>query len=77
MDFMHDAQTDGRSFRILTVVDNRSRQSPLLEVGFLMSSVTVSQAFARVQKGARSPRSITVDHGTEFHSRTLEDWTYR
>ena len=24
-----------------------------------------------------SPRSITVDHGTEFQSRALEDWAYR
>lgn len=23
------------------------------------------------------PRSITVDHGTEFQSRALEDWSYR
>lgn len=23
------------------------------------------------------PRSITVDHGTEFMSRALEDWAYR
>ena len=23
------------------------------------------------------PRSITVDHGTEFQSRALEDWAYR
>ena len=27
-------------------------------------------------KGCR-PRSITVDHGTEFISRALEDWAYR
>ena len=24
-----------------------------------------------------SPRSITVDHGTEFQSRALEEWAYR
>ena len=27
--------------------------------------------------GAAAPRSITVDHGTEFQSRALEDWAYR
>ena len=32
MDFVHDALADGRPFRILTVVDQWSRQSPLLEV---------------------------------------------
>ena len=32
MDFVHDALADGRPFRILTVVDQWSRHSPLLEV---------------------------------------------
>jgi putative transposase len=27
--------------------------------------------------GTHGPRSITVDHGTEFQSRALEDWAYR
>ena len=33
MDFVHDALADGRPFRVLTVVDQWSRQSPILEVG--------------------------------------------
>ena len=37
MDFVHDTLADGRPFRILTVVDNWSRHSPLLEVGCRMS----------------------------------------
>jgi putative transposase len=77
MDFVHDALADGRPFRILTVVDNWSRQSPLLEVGFRMSGMTVGQALDRVLNGAQGLRSITVDHGTEFQSRALEDWAYR
>ena len=36
MDFVHDTLADGRPFRILTVVDNWSRQSPLLKVGLRM-----------------------------------------
>jgi hypothetical protein len=31
MDFVHDALFDGRPFRMLTVVDQYSRQSPLIE----------------------------------------------
>ena len=31
----------------------------------------------RVLSQGRSPSSITVDHGTEFQSRALEDWAYR
>ena len=77
MDFVHDTLADGRPFRVLTVVDNWSRQSPVLEVGFRMSGATVGQALDRVLDGVLGPRSITVDHGTEFQSRALEDWAYR
>jgi putative transposase len=74
MDFAHDTLMDGRPFRILTVVDNWSRCSPVLEVGFRMSREAVSQVLDRVLDEGQSPRSITVDHGTEFQSRALEDW---
>jgi len=77
MDFVHDALADGRPFRILTVVDQWSRSSPLLEVASRMSGYTVGEALDRVLEDAPRPRSITVDHGTEFQSRALEDWAYR
>jgi putative transposase len=38
---------------------------------------TVGAALDRVLGTARRLRSITVDHGTEFQSRALEDWAYR
>ena len=77
MDFVHDALADGRPFRILTVVDQWSRQSPILEVASNMSGQSVGAALDRVLTGDAVPRSITVDHGTEFQSRALEDWSYR
>ena len=76
MDFVHDALADGRPFRVLTVVDQWSRQSPLLEVASNLSGQTIGDALDRVL-GPSTPRSITVDHGTEFMSRALEDWAYR
>jgi putative transposase len=77
MDFVHDTLADGRPFRILTVVDNWSRSSPILEAGYRMSGAGVSQVLDRILGEGPSPRSITVDHGTEFQSRALEDWAYR
>ena len=77
MDFVHDALADGRPFRILTVVDQWSRQSPVLEVAASMSGMTVGAALDRVLGPSTAPRSITVDHGTEFQSRALEDWAWR
>ena len=77
MDFVYDALADGRQFRVLTVVDQWSRQSPLLEVATAMSGRTVAAALDRVLGRGAIPRSITVDHGTEFTSRALEDWAYQ
>lgn len=48
MDFVHDTLADGRSFRILIVVDNWSRHSPLLEGGFRMTREIVAQLLDRV-----------------------------
>ncbi len=77
MDLVHDTLADGRRFRILTVVDNWSRHSPVLEARFRMSGEIVGQVLDRALSGAPGPRSVTVDHGTEFQSRALEDWAYR
>lgn len=77
MDFVHDALTDGRAFRILTVVDQWSRQSPILEVALSMSGAAVAAALDRALGSGPAPRSITVDHGTEFLSRALDDWAYQ
>jgi putative transposase len=76
MDFVHDALADGTAFRVLTVIDQWSRQSPVLEVASSMSGRTVSSALDRVLGTGPTPRSITVDHGTEFMSRALEDWAF-
>jgi len=42
-----------------------------------MTGEMVSQVLDRVLDTPAVPRSITVDHGTEFQSRALEDWAYR
>jgi putative transposase len=76
MDFVHDQLTDGRAFRILTVVDNWSRESVLLEAGFRLTGESVAKALegARTERGL--PQSITVDHGTEFTSKSLDQWAW-
>lgn len=55
---MHDALADGRQFRVLTVVDQWRRQSPLPEVASALPGVAVGEALDRVLDDARVPRSI-------------------
>ncbi len=76
IDFVHDALADGRPFRVLAVVDQWSRQSPILEVASSMSGATVGQALDRVLPAGSTLRSLTLHHGTEFTARALEDWAY-
>ncbi len=62
---------------VLTVVDQYSRQSPILEPAFGHSGRSVAEALERVVRRLGTPVSITVDHGTEFTSKALEEWAWR
>ena len=77
MDFVHDVLADGRAFRVLTVVDQWSRWSPILEVAQSMSGAAVAEALDRAIQRHGKPRSITVDNGTEFTCRVLDEWAPR
>jgi putative transposase len=62
---------------VLTVIDQFSRQTPLLEPRFSFSGRDVVAALDRAIEQAGTPISITVDHGTEFTSKALEEWAYQ
>jgi transposase InsO family protein len=63
--------------RSWSVVDQWSRWSPILEVGQSMSGRTVAEALDRAIAEHGKPRTITVDHGTEFTSRVPRKRLYR
>lgn len=77
MDFVHDQLFDGRPFRMLTVIDQFGRLSPLIEPPFGFGGRDVVAALDRIIAHTGAPSSITVDHGTEFTSRALEEWAYQ
>jgi putative transposase len=77
MDFVHDQMLDGRAFRILTVIDQWSRESVCLEANFRLSGRCVGQALDRLASQRGWPKAITVDNGTEFTSKALDEWAYR
>jgi len=75
MDFVSDKLADGRSFRILTVVDQFTRECVGLEADRAMTGMKVAQALERArQERGGLPESITLDNGSEFCSRALEAW---
>jgi putative transposase len=60
MDFVHDQLFGGRAFRVLTIVDQFSRQTPLLESRFSFGGRDVVAALGRAIERAGTPVSITA-----------------
>ena len=74
MDFVSDKLADGRSFRILTVVDQFTRECVALEADRSMTGRKVAEVLEGVREERSLPESITVDNGSEFSGRALEAW---
>ena len=77
MDFMRDQLAGGRVFRLLTVVDHYTRESPAIEVDLSLPGARVAQVLDRVGGRRGLPRSIRVDNGPEFTGRALDEWAHR
>jgi putative transposase len=81
VDFVSDRLANGRRFRILTLVDNFSRNSsrvrPALEVDFSLTGRRVVEVLSRLAQEQELPEVIQCDNGTEFTSQALDEWVHR
>lgn len=76
MDFMSDTLANNRKFRVLTVVDDFTREAVAIEPGFSLSGRRVAYTLDRVCLFRGKPKSILVDNGPEFCSNALDQWAY-
>ena len=76
MDFMADELFNGCRFRLLTIVDDFTRESVAVEVGRRMTGGHVVEALERISRVRGVPERIRVDNGTEFTSKRLDHWAY-
>jgi putative transposase len=76
MDFMADQLFNGQRFRLLTLVDNFSRESLAIRVGQRLTGDDVVQTLESVVRGRGKPQTIRVDNGPEFISKSLDLWAY-
>ncbi len=75
MDFVSDRFADGRPFRILTVIDQFTRECVALQADRSITGMKVTEALEGAwQERGSLPESITVDNGSEFSGRVLEAW---
>jgi len=77
MDFIMDSFVEGRRFRCLTMVDEYTRECPVIEVDTSLPSARVLQVLDRLAATCGLPQSLVVDHGPEFISKALDAWAYR
>lgn len=76
MDFVSDCLFNGRRLRVLTVVDDLSKECPVLEVDHSLTGQRVTRVLERVALTRGLPDVITVDNGPEFISKALDAWAY-
>ena len=76
MDFMSDALFNGQRFRLLTLVDNFTRESLAIEVAWRLGGHGVVATLMQVVEEKGLPKSIRIDNGPEFTSKALDQWAY-
>lgn len=77
MDFMHDALSDGRSFRLFNVLDDCNREGLGIEVDFSLPAERVIRVLDQIIEWRGKPRMIRCDNGPEYISVLLAAWAER
>ena len=77
MDFLQDGLAEGRRLRVLTLVDDYSRECLAIEVGTSLPGDRVVQVLEQVSSLRGTPETIVVDNGPEFAGKALDAWAYQ
>ena len=77
MDFVSDSLWNGRRFRVLTIVDDLTRECPALEVDHSLPGLRVTRVLNRLAATRGLPEVITVDNGPEFISKAMDAWAFQ
>jgi putative transposase len=74
MDFMHDQLEDGRSIRLLNVIDDYNREGLAIEVDFSLPAERVVRTLDQIIEWRGKPKQIRSDNGPEYISAVLAAW---
>ena len=77
MDFVADSIVTGRRFRALAIIDDYSRECPVIEVDISLGGARVVSVLERLAETRGLPEVITMDNGPEFAGKMLDEWAYR
>lgn len=76
-DFVQDRTEDGRPFRMLTVIDEFTRECLAIEVERRLKSDDVLHCLARLFAERGPPAHIRSDNGSEFTAQVVRKWLHR
>lgn len=74
LDVVSDQLTDGRRFRILTVVDDCTRECLALVADTSLSGVRVVRELDRLMIERSTPKMVVSDNGSELTSNVIFAW---
>ena len=74
LDFVHDTLSDGRKIRLLTIIDEFTRECLQITVDTSLNGKRVSNELAKLIEQRRKPEMIKRDNGTEFTSNVILRW---
>ncbi|MBP1090125.1 UNVERIFIED_ORG: putative transposase [Bradyrhizobium japonicum] len=74
LDFVSDQLTDGRRFRILTVVDECTRECLALVADTSLSGTRVARELDRLMIERGKPKMVVSDNGIELTSNAILTW---
>lgn len=72
---MSDSLHDGRKFRVLTIIDDFTRESVGMEVDTGISGERVTRVLERIAESGGLPETIVVDNGPEFTGKAMLMWS--
>ncbi len=75
MDFVNDCVSSGTVIRLLTIVDDCTRECPAIEVDTSLGGLRVRRVLDRIASERGLPEAIVVDNGPEFRGRVLTAWS--
>jgi putative transposase len=71
---MHDQLFDGRSYRLLNVIDDYRREGLAIEAGFSLPALRVIRTLDQLLEWREKPVAIRCDNGPEFISHEFIQW---
>jgi len=74
MDFMQDMLSDGRRFRVLTVMDEYSRECLAIDAAISIPGERVTRVLDAIAVNRGYPAVVVTDNGPEFTGRALDRW---